>query len=323
MGEVEGVHTGGEVHILELGERVEGDARWQMPCPRTEGTQTLTLRLGFRGRRAVSRGGLAGRTFEWWVEQLKAPLEPRLNGAPLWVGCELRMVGGLVSRGACVVGRLAGKQSTPAALWTALSKACGSQARVSNPLAWCGLLHPSVQGLLDAAAAPAPHLSLCSLGEQAAAIGSRSSGLSGLTGNGSQLRLIGQLAGDAFVLAMEAISPTEPKLVFEQLLKRKEFQLSWLPEELRKGLSKVCAAPPRPPPYPATRPPLLADTAPAPPTRRSSPADAPLQPRRRATPAPPTRRSSPADAPWPPSSTPSPTTRPTCSCSPTTRVQAT
>jgi hypothetical protein len=53
------MHTGGELHILELGERVEGDARWQMPCPRTEGAQTLMLRVGFRGRRTVSRGALA------------------------------------------------------------------------------------------------------------------------------------------------------------------------------------------------------------------------------------------------------------------------
>ena len=129
MCEVEGMHTGGELHILELGERVEGDARWQMPCPRTEGAQTLMLRVGFRGRRTVSRGALAGRTFEWWVERLKAPLEPGHDGAPLWVGCELRMVGGLISRGVRVVGRPTGKQSTPNALWTALSKACGSQAR--------------------------------------------------------------------------------------------------------------------------------------------------------------------------------------------------
>ena len=38
---------------------------------------------------------------------------------------------------------------------------------------------------------------------------------------------------------MKAISRTEPELVFEQLLQRKEFQLTWLPEDLRKGLSKA------------------------------------------------------------------------------------
>ena len=242
--EVDGAHVGGTVHILDLGEReaVEGDPRWQMPCPRSDGGQTLSLRVGFRGRRTVSRGALGGRTFEFWVERLCAPLEPGLDGAPLWVGRELKTVGRLVAQGPRVVGRLAGQPSTPAALWTGLARACGSQTRVSNPFAWCGLLHPSVQGLLDAAAAAPLQCSLSDLGEEAAAIGSQSGGLRGLTADGSQLRLIGQLAGDAFVLAMKAISPTEPELVFEQLLKRKEFQLSWLPEELRKGLSKVRAA---------------------------------------------------------------------------------
>ena len=151
-------------------------------------------------------------------------------------------MGPLRSEGPRIMGRRPGQASTPAALWAALSVHCGSETRVSEPLAWCGLLHPSVQGLLDAAAAAPLQCSLCDLGEEAAAIGSRSGGLRGLTADCSQLRLIGQLAGDAFVLAMKAISPTEPEMAFEQLLKRKEFQLSWLPEELRKGLSKVHAA---------------------------------------------------------------------------------
>lgn len=57
--------------------------------------------------------------------------------------------------------------------------------------------------------------------------------------NGSRLRLIGQPASEAFVKAMHSISPTEPEAVFAQLLKRKEFQLTWLPDELRDGLLAV------------------------------------------------------------------------------------
>eukprot|EP00966_Prymnesium_polylepis_P002365 54571-Prymnesium_polylepis.1 len=36
---------------------------------------------------------------------------------------------------------------------------------------------------------------------------------------------------------MKSISPTEPQLVFEQVLARKEFRLTWLPAELQEGLS--------------------------------------------------------------------------------------
>ena len=104
------------------------------------------------------------------------------------------------------------------------------------------VLHPTVQALLDVAAAPLPQPSLDKIAERAAAIGSRRDGLRGLREGGSQLRLIGQIAGEAFLLAMKAVSRTEPELVFEQLLQRKEFQLTWLPEDLRKGLSVRGAA---------------------------------------------------------------------------------
>ena len=103
------------------------------------------------------------------------------------------------------------------------------------------VLHPTVQALLDVAAAPLPQPSLDKIAERAAAIGSRRDGLRGLREGGSQLRLIGQIAGEAFLLAMKAVSRTEPELVFEQLLQRKEFPLTWLPEDLRKGLSVTCA----------------------------------------------------------------------------------
>jgi hypothetical protein len=218
---------------------VEGDTRWEMPCPRTEGRKTLTLRRGFRACRTVERGALAGRTFEFWVETLQAPAKPGLHGGPLWVGRELKAMGPLRSEGPCIMGRCPGHASTPNALWAALSAYCGSETRVGDPLAWCGLLHPSVQALLDVAAAPLPQPSLELIAARAAAIGSHRDGLRGLREGGSQLRWVGQIAGEAFLLAMKAISQTEPELVFEQLLRRKEFQLTWLPEDLRKGLSKA------------------------------------------------------------------------------------
>ena len=218
---------------------MEGDTRWEMSCPRPEGRKTLTLRHGFRACRTVKRGALAGRTFEFWVEPLQAPNEPGLHGGPLWVGRELKAMGALRAEGPRIMGRRPGQASTPAALWNALSAHCASETRVRDSLAWCGLLHPSVQALLDVAAAPLPRPSLEEIAARAAAIGSRRDGLRGLREGGSQLRLIGQIAGEAFLLAMKAISQTEPELVFEQLLRRKEFQLTWLPEDLRKGLSKA------------------------------------------------------------------------------------
>ena len=63
-------------------------------------------------------------------------------------------------------------------------------------------------------------------------------GLEGLIENGSWLRQLGTLAGDAFVSAMRDVCPTNPEAAFEQLLKRKSFRLRWLPEEMRDGLSK-------------------------------------------------------------------------------------
>ena len=173
------------------------------------------------------------------------------------MGCELRSAGGLLSVGKRVVGRRAGTPSSPNALWAALAKAAGSSTRVGNPLAWCGLVNPTVQALFDVAAAPPPQLSLAEIAERAAAVGSRSGGLRGLKEGSSQLRLIEQLGGEAFVQAMKLVSPNEPELVFKQLLQRKEFQLAWLPEQQRATATKVpchspTATPPSPPPPPVS-----------------------------------------------------------------------
>ena len=254
--ELKGQNLGGQIDLVALGELVEGDPRWQMDCPRTEGTQLLTLRVGYRVRRTVSRGALAGRTFEVWVERLVATQEVGLHGGPLWVGRELRSMGGLISEGTIIVGRRPGAASTPATLWSRLASSVGSAARVGNPNAWCGLYHPAIQALLDVAASPPSAPSLADIAASAAVVGSRSGGLGGLRQGGSQLQLIGKLAGDAFLLAMKAISPTAPKLVFQELLRRKEFQLNWLPEQLHNGLSKskvrATTCPDTPQPHPPT-----------------------------------------------------------------------
>ena len=68
-------------------------------------------------------------------------------------------------------------------------------------------------------------------------IGSRMGGLSNLTEGGSQLRRIGDLAGPAFVAAMESISPGEPELVFQQLMKKPSFRNRFLTDFQRQIFS--------------------------------------------------------------------------------------
>jgi hypothetical protein len=104
--------------------------------------------------------------------------------------------------------------------------------RQCNALDLCGLTHPKVLeslALVKAAPATPPPTTHN--------IGSRSGGLASLPKEGSQLRQIGALAGEAFVEAMERISPDEPQLVFQQLMRRTSFWNRFLTDFQRQIFS--------------------------------------------------------------------------------------
>ena len=154
--DVQGAKEGGQVHIINLGTAV-ADVRWKVNRP--GGTGHLYLRDGLRGRRAfAARQGstMGGRTFEWWIEPLDARHDPAHHGGPVWIAREL--TGKLASLGQRIVGRAAhpvsavhGGPSSPALLVTAIARHCGIEAR-HHGLAFTGLIHKSVQELLDVAA---------------------------------------------------------------------------------------------------------------------------------------------------------------------------
>ena len=153
--EVKGAKEGGQVHLINLGVPV-ADARWQVDRP--GGGHCLRLRDGLRGRRsfAARRGSaMGGRAFEWWVEPIDSRHDLAHHGGPVWVARELD--GSISSIGQRIIGRFCSATgvhsgpSTPALLVKAVAQHCNVNTRHSGP-AFVGLVHPSVQELLDTAA---------------------------------------------------------------------------------------------------------------------------------------------------------------------------
>ena len=137
IGDAGGDHSGGLLHIMSIGvppirdDDLDGPELWAYPCPARGGAEdglVLRLRLGLRGRITFGARvtGLGGRTFEWEIERLHAPLEPEVHNGPLWVARELtgtvndlnaeRIIGRAVGRG---TGRYVGA-SCPARMWRAV-----------------------------------------------------------------------------------------------------------------------------------------------------------------------------------------------------------
>ena len=232
--DVEGWQEGGECHLLALGVPVLGDSRWLLACPGSDGERELRLRIGLRGRRTLSarsHASLAGRTFEWWLETINARHDISNHGGPLWVARELNSTFGMDTR---IVGRTElpsgghSGASSPELLWKAITRRCGPDAPRLKGIVQVGLIHPSVQALLEVADEGDGVPSLTGFG--ANTVG----GVAGLRAR--RLRDLGAEAGVAFVQAMESVCPGDPAAAFAQLLKRRSFQ-SWLPEHVRKALS--------------------------------------------------------------------------------------
>ena len=241
--DVIGANQGGQVHITSLGVAV-ADVRWKMERP--GGTAPLYLRNGLRGQRSFrARYGsvTAGRTFEWWIEQLDARHDQAHHGAPLWVARELtRSVSSLGQR---IIGRWKDPKSgahagasTPALLAAAMARHCNVTVRISG-LAVTGLIHKSVQELLDVAAESAGLMEKEAPATPASTFGARSGGLSGLKQGGSRLREVGDAAGIAFLDAMESIAPGDPEGAFAQLMLKPSFRNRFLASEWRDGLGKA------------------------------------------------------------------------------------
>jgi hypothetical protein len=240
--EIEDAHEGGLMHVMNLGVAV-ADPRWQISRP--GGGAPLHLRDGLRGQRAfAARQGssMGGRRFEWWIELLDARHDHVHHGSPLWVAREL--TGTLTTLGHCIIGRWKnpatgrhGGPSSPALLASAVAQHCAAGVRI-NGLVFTGLLHPSIQELLDVAAEAAGLAQLEVPARPVPAFGARSGGLAGLKPGGSRLREVGDAAGVAFLQAMESISPDDPEGVFAQLMQKPSFRNRFLAPEWRDGLSK-------------------------------------------------------------------------------------
>ena len=162
LSEVAG-RQGGQVFVMDLGTQHEpaDPSKWTVEAD----GHLLQLRLGFRMRRTFGANVvfLGGRTFEWWIETLSAPAELAFDGGPLWVAREVTgmaevatvfakadVSGRIVGRAIGATGNVTGR-STPALLWRAVERHCGSEERkLSHPLVICGLTHPKVQHEVDA-----------------------------------------------------------------------------------------------------------------------------------------------------------------------------
>ena len=241
--DVVGANAGGQVHIISLGAAV-ADVRWKMERP--GGTDPLYLRDGLRGRRSFpARYGsvMGGRTFEWWIESLDARHDQSHHGAPLWVAREL--TGSISSLGQSIIGRWKHPEtgayagpSSPALLGAAIARHCNVDVRVRG-LALTGLIHESVQELLDVAAERAGLMKPEAPAAPASTFGARSGGLGGLKQGGSRLREVGEAAGIAFLEAMESVAPGDPEGAFAQLMLKPSFRNRFLASEWRGGLSKA------------------------------------------------------------------------------------
>ena len=146
-----------------------------------------------------SHESVRGRTFEWWIEVMNSRHEIYAHGSPLWVAREL--TASSATLGQRIIGRAplpSGAHSglsTPALLWQAISHYCGPDAPRFTGVTCTGLIHPSMQALLEAV--------------------DESDGLPLLSGFGARtgidelaarrLRDTGAVAGVAFVQALESI----------------------------------------------------------------------------------------------------------------------
>ena len=235
--DVEGGNLGGHCLVMDLGTACPtDDNRWTF-IVRGEQKQ---LRLGYRARYTFgvrAAASLGGRTFEVEVCKLNSVSELLIDGSPLWVAREVTgTVNDLSQRR--IVGRACAKSgvhvggSTPALLWRAIMTYCElPNQRVTKAMDFCGLTHPKVMELMamvEASPPPPP---------PSHNIGSCTGRLSNLTENGSQLRRIGALAGPAFVAAMETVSPGEPEMVFQQLMKKPSFRNRFLTDFQRQIFS--------------------------------------------------------------------------------------
>jgi len=186
---------------------------------------------------------MGGRTFEWWIESLDARHDQSHHGAPLWVAREL--TGSISSLGQSIIGRWKHPEtgayagpSSPALLGAAIARHCNVDVRVRG-LALTGLIHESVQELLDVAAERAGLMKPEAPAAPASTFGARSGGLGGLKQGGSRLREVGEAAGIAFLEAMESVAPGDPEGAFAQLMLKPSFRNRFLASEWRGGLSKA------------------------------------------------------------------------------------